>query len=182
MEHYGIINKKGGNPMKRKRNICISIVLLLVLAILFIPIPKKIEQKLYATETQSGEQATLSIDLTFLRFLILEDKMFGNISFENGKQNFVFDCGLSKSNYSVYPTNNEDKEMHVVNGFWYDEHNYTHNGCIAYISIDFDKAMFTFNDSYGNNREYIANIEKNKEVETCNYFKGFVDNPIEVID
>lgn len=168
--------------MKKKRNICISIALLLVLAILFIPIPKKVEKTLYATATQSGEQATIDMNLTFLRFLVLEDKMIGNISFESDKQSLVFGERLSKWFYSVYHTNNEDKKMHALNGFWYDEINNTQNSYAVYIGVDFDKAVLKISDGNGNKKEYIANIDKNKDIETCNYFKGFVDNPIEITD
>lgn len=162
--------------MKKKRNICIAIVLLLVIAILFIPIPQKVEQRLYATDTPSGEQATIDIDLTFLRFLVLKDKMIGNISFDNADQSIVFGGRSSKWAYSVYPTNNEDEQMHVLNGFWYDEINNTYNGYITYIGVDFDKMVLKLLDENGNDREYIANVKKNKETETYNYFIGFVDN------
>ncbi len=157
----------------KKRNIYIVIGVILVLAILFIPIPKKVEQRLYATDTQSGEQAIIDIDLTYLRFLILENKMIGSISLQSDNQSIVFENPWA---YSVYPTNNEDEKMHTINGFWYDKINHSQIGYITYIGVNFDKMVLKMPLGENDKGEYIANIEKGKETETYNYFKGFVDS------
>lgn len=163
--------------MKKKRTICMILVFLAVIAILLIPIPQRIEKTLYATDTQSGAPATITLDLTFYRFLILNDKPVGKITFENDTQKLVFGERLSQWFYHRYPTNNADKQMHALNGFYYDGTTNTQHGYVLYLGVDFDKAVLTLLESNANtNNEYLANVEKNKETETYQYFTGFVKN------
>ena len=149
--------------MKRKLIIC-AIVIVFILVLL--PLPQKVERKFFGENISNGEKISIAIDLNYLRFLLLPDKMYGEITVTSGNKSTVFGEHLSYA--GRYPTNNEDKTIHAFTGFRYDADENTIMSAGIFLSRDFDKILVRDDET-----EYIGNVAENKEEETAAYFVGY---------
>lgn len=149
--------------MKRKWIIC-AIVIVFILVLL--PFPQKVERKFFGENISNDEKISIAIDLSYLRFLLLPDKMYGEITVTSGNKSTVF--GEHLSYVGRYPTNNEEKTMHAFTGFRYDADANKMISAGVYLSRDFDKILVRDDET-----EYIGNVAENKEEETAAYFAGY---------
>lgn len=166
--------------------------LIVILLLLLVPFPKHVETSYFALDSFSGEKATITLDMTYYRFLVLKDKMTGTISVTTPQGTTVYGEHL---NYSgLWPSNNEDKTMHALNGVYFNETSYMHDygdGVLGsrlvgfepvrvFLSPDFTKILLSHQ---GNERpestktkEYIGHQEEGKTDVAATYFIGFTEN------
>ncbi len=172
--------------MKKKIIICGVVIIALVC---LLPFPQKIERTFFGINTFSGEPAEITLSMNYLRFLFLNDKMSGEITVTSEGKTTVY--GSSMFYVGLWPLNNEDKTMHAFTGFYFNPETIMHDygdGVLgskvvgseianAYISRDFNKILLYHVPSEeaqdAEPKQYIGNIEGNKENETVGYFKGY---------
>lgn len=155
--------------MKKKIIICAAVLLALIA---LVPIPKNINRTFYGVETYTDENVNITIDMSYLRFLLLEDKMYGEITVESESESTVY--GEHMSYQGLFPTNNDDKTMHSLAGFRYDIEKDTMLPVVIYLSRDFDKILIS-DRAVGITKQYIGHIEENKAEEVLEYFGGYTD-------
>ena len=155
--------------MKKKIMICVIVVLALIA---LVPIPQNINRTFYGVETYTGENVNIIIDMNYLRFLLLEDKMYGEITVESKNELTVY--GEHMSHQGMFPTNNDDKTMHCFAGFRYDIEKDSMLPVVIYLSRDFDKILIS-DRAVGITKQYIGHIEENKAEEVLEYFVGYAD-------
>lgn len=155
--------------MKKKIIIC-AVIISTIIAL--VPIPKNINQTFYGVETYTGENVNITIDMNYLRFLLLEDKMHGEITVTSKNELTVY--GEHMSYQGLFPTNNDDKTMHFLAGFRYDIEKDTMLPVVIYLSRDFDKILIS-DRAVGITKQYIGHIAKNKTDEVLEYFVGYAD-------
>ena len=174
--------------MKKKLIIC---AIIMASCISLLPFPQNIEQTFHGMNTSNGEKARIRMDMKYLHFLIFKDKIYGEITVTTEKESIVYGKHLSYT--GLYPTNNEDKTMFAFNGVYLNGDTYMRdygNGLLGtdivgfepirvFLSRDFSKIV-VYHSANGKTekkatKQYIGNVEENKEEETLEYFIGFVE-------
>jgi len=159
-----------------KKKIIISAIIIILL-IAFLPFPQKIERTYYGYDTFSGDSIEVTLDMKYLRFLLLKDKMSGEIRVTNGDEVTVYSHGLSY--VGMWPLIKENEDMHVFTGWYFNSYGgktLDSDIAIVYISKDFTKMTIYHvpeNKDY-KTKQYVCNIEDNKLEETIEYFGGFI--------
>lgn len=172
---------------KRIISFCIVVAVLLGL-IALLPYPQRIERTFYGINSFNGEKANISFDMTFLRFLFKRDRMCGEVTVTcGGKKTLYTENDLQYIGY--WPLDNEDKTLHYLGGFYWNTDIVTYNdkgekdigdfeSIRAYLSKDFSKIVIYHEPSEKAEdtepKQYIGNIEENKEEETKQYFGRYI--------
>ena len=186
--------------MKRTKTI-ISVIIILCAFICLLPIPQKIDRDYYSVDIFSNKKAIVSVDITYLNFLFLKDKMRGEIQvFDDGE---IYTYQTDKLFYQGrWPSNNKDGFLHHFSGFYYNpttywgksggiegSHTIGYEITHAHISPDFNKIVMYHREDdelkggqtrkdvglqEAKTRQYVGNTEKGREQETIKYFEGFI--------
>ena len=90
-----------------KKKLIIGLIIVVILCS-FIPIPKTINKTFYGVNTISNEEVSISIDMKYLRFLFLKDKLYGPITVETPNDTFVYGDLL---HYTSYTSMDADRDM-----------------------------------------------------------------------
>ncbi len=166
-----------------------------------LPFPQKIERTFYGIDTIDGQKADIAIDMTYLRFLFLKDKMHGTIDVKTEREAFTYGEHLHYLGQTLSVNNAKDK-AHDLSGWYWNDETYTRdygNGALGtatvgfepllvHMSSDFDKVLILHNagekiDAYNTDdesasqktRRYIGSTDKNKLEEAEKYFTGYYD-------
>lgn len=175
--------------MKKKLIIGFVVVVLLIS---LLPFPQKVDRTFYGVNTQNGEKVDITIDMKYLRFLLLKDKMYGTITVKTETETFSYGEYLHYTGQS-HSENNAGDYAHDFSGWYYNDTVYMReyeNGVISpspigmesllvHISSDLNKILI-LHDTSGEieNREkgrYIGNVNQNQLEETKEYFAGYYD-------
>ena len=174
--------------MKKKIiSFCVVIVALCGL-IALVPYPQKIERTFYSVNSFNGEKATISFDMTYLRYLFRRDRFDGEVTVTCGDKITVYtENDLQYIGY--WPLDNKDEHLHYLGGFYYNTDIVTYNdkgekdigdfeSIRAYLSKDFSKIVLYHEPSEKAEdtepKQYIGNVEENKEQETIQYFGRYI--------
>jgi len=172
--------------MKKKLIIGVGIILILCS---FVPIPQTISKTFYGVNTQNNEEVNISIEMKYLKFLFLKDKLSGTITVNTADGSFTYGDLL---HYTSYTSMNADKDMiHNFSGWYYNDTMYMReyeNGIksqapvgmepvLVHINSSFDKILVLHNTneeiSGQEKGRYIGSSDKSKLEETKEYFIGF---------
>ena len=182
--------------MVRKNAKRIVFVAVIVAAlILFVPFPQKIVQEYRGVDTVNGEKADITLDITYLRFLALRDKMTGTISVKSDTEELVY--GDSLFYQGMYSVREEDC-AHFFSGWYFDEGFYMRRdefgtvgrmiigseSTVGYISADFDKILLLHEDKKltdsvepvtQKRRRFIGAVSEDAIPDALDYFTGHFD-------
>lgn len=160
--------------MKRK---VIILVIAVVLLLVLLPFPQRVEQTYYGVNTASGEKVSISANMHYFRFLILKDKLRGKVTVTQGNQSVIY--GEHLHYQGLWPSNNEDKTFHALVGWRYADE--TKEGkpigfepAHIYLSRDFSKVLIGETRDDGKS-QYVGNTEENRTEETLVYFVGYTN-------
>ncbi len=173
-----------------KKKLIIGFVVLILL-ISLLPFPQNIERTYYGINTENGEKVDIALDMKYLRFLFLNDKMYVTITVKTETETFVYGDHL---NYQGQTFIHQEKDtVHDFSG-WYNNHimymKEYENGAISkmpvgsepllvHISSDFDKILILHNTKgvieTQEDSRYIGSVEQNQLEHTKEYFSGFYD-------
>ncbi len=163
--------------------------LVIVLILLLVPLPKQVDVSFVATDTFSGEKATITLDMTYYRFLVLKDNLTGTVTVTSPEGTWVY--GEHLHYWGLWPSNNEDKSMHAVGGWYLNETSYMHDygdGILGsnlvgfesvqmFLSPDFTRILLSHQGKdlpeSTKRKEYIGHQDESKIDETKAYFTGF---------
>ena len=155
--------------MKKK---IVKYIVIIALFLALVPFPQKIKCEYYGTDVLSNKNASITVDMIYLRFLLLKDKLSGEIVVTSENETVVYGEHM---NYSgLCPTNNADKTMHAIHGFRYDLIDNQMMPVSVYLSRDFNRIAITDREP-GVTKQYIGNIKQNKIEETVEFFSGFIE-------
>lgn len=180
--------------MKKKLLIGFAVVILLIS---LLPFPQSMERTYYGINTENGEKVDIALDMKYLRFLFLKDKMYGTITVKTGEETFTYGEHLHYIGQS-HSKNNAGDYAHDFNGWYYNENMYMKKyedgtvskmpigfeGLLVHISSDFDKILIFHNTTFHNasgeieSREdsrYIGSVKQNQLEDTKEYFSGYYD-------
>lgn len=160
---------------KRILIICIIIAVLLGFAVIT-PYPEKIEKTYYGTETYSGEKATISVDMTYMQYLLRRDKIYGEVTVVCGDKTICYQKDFFQY-IGFWPLDEDPEAIHYFIG-WYWDTDMIRAGRIdsirAYISKDLSRIMIYHhadeNQEDSSPKQYIGNIEEGRNEETKEYF------------
>ncbi len=183
----------------KKKLIVWGVVILLLISLL--PFPQKIERTFYGIDTIDGQKADISLDMTYLRFLFLKDKIYGTIDVKTEKETFTYGEYLHYIGQTL-SVNNENDNAHDFSGWHWNDETYTRdygNGALGtatvgfepllvHMSSDFDKILILHNpgqkiDAHNadeenesqEERRYVGCTDKNQLKEAEKYFIGYYD-------
>lgn len=179
--------------MKKKTKIVIFAIILFSAAICLLPIPQKVERHYYVTDSFGGKKADVYVDMTYLKFLILENKMVGKIQVSNDDINYTYENNkLSHMNYYIYPSNNKDKFIHYFIGSYYNDTTFWNNDLAgvggtdivggeqfyAGISPDFNKIFLYHQQSEKLENpqtwQWIGSTDNENTTDLVEYFTGYI--------
>lgn len=178
--------------MKKKVKIMVFVTVIICAIICLVPIPQKHERHFYATDIFSNEEAEIYVNMTHLRFLLLEDKMLGRIRVVNEELDYTYqsdDLGYL-TYWGEYPSNNEDEFFHAFGILHYNITDYwdTSIGGIkhigwemghSYINPEFDKIILYFaQDEKSENSQtwqWIGSTDKDDKTDLIDYFRGYIN-------
>lgn len=171
-----------------KKKLIIGVVIILILCS-FLPIPQTISKTFYGVNTQNDEKVNISIDMKYLKFLFLKDKLSGTITVDTDDGRFTYGDFL---HYTSYTSMNDDKDMiHNFSGWYYNDTMYMREyedgvksqspvgmePVLVHINSSFDKILVLHNTneeiSGQEKGRYIGSSDKSKLEETKEYFIGF---------
>ena len=175
--------------MKKKLIIGFVVVILLIS---LLPFPQNIERTYYGVNAENGEKVDIVLDMKYLRFLFLKDKMSGTITVKTDKETFTYGEYLNYTGLS-HSKNNDEDYTHDFSGWYYNENMYMkkyENGTVSkmpigfesllvHISSDFNKILILHNITTNGeivgreDRRYIGSVEQNNLEETKEYFSGY---------
>lgn len=174
--------------MKKKIIAFFTVILSLFVITALIPYPQRIKRTYFAVNSFGGEEATITSDITYLRFLFRKNRMVGDITVTSkGETTRYTENELQY--IGLYPLDNEDENLHFLLGFYWNTDIVTHNDIgetesgdfefvRAYLSKDFNKIVLyhTPGDKSKNTepKQYIGNVGKNKYRETFEYFGEYI--------
>ena len=174
--------------MKKKLIIGFVVVILLIS---LLPFPQHIVRTYYGVNTENGEKVDIALDMKHLRFLFLNDKIYGTITVKTETETFTYGDHL---NYLGQYSMLQEKDLaHYFSG-WYTNHTMYmkeyENGAVSkgivgsepllvHISSDFDKILIVHNTKgvieTQKDSRYIGCVEQNQLEHTKEYFSGFYD-------
>ncbi len=179
--------------MKKKLIISfVTIIAGLILLISLLPFPQNIERTYYGVNTKNGENVDISLDMKYLRFLFLKDKIYGTITVKTATETFTYGEHLHYTGQS-HSANNTGDYAHDFNGWYYNETMYMKKyengivskapvgfeGVLAHISSDFNKILILHNTSgeieTQEDSRYIGSVEEGQLEEAKEYFSGYYD-------
>ena len=172
--------------MKKKLIIGLIIVVLLCS---FIPIPKTINKTFYGVNTINNEEISISVEMKYMRFLFLNDNIYGSITVETPNDKFVYGDLL---HYTSYTSMDADRDMiHNFSGWYYNDTLYMReyeNGILSKSPVGMEPLLVHMNSSFdkilimhSTNEEisgqekgrYVGCLDKSKLEEAKDYFIGF---------
>lgn len=174
-----------------KKNLIIGFVVVILL-ISLLPFPQNIERTYYGVNTENGEKVDIVLDMKYLRFLFLKDKISGKITVKTETETFTYGEHLHYTGQS-HSENNAGDYAHDFNGWYYNDTMYMKKyengtvskapigfeGLLVHISSDFGKILI-FHNAHGEikireDSRYIGSVEQNQLEETKEYFSGYYD-------
>ncbi len=175
--------------MKKKLIIGFVVVFLLIS---LLPFPQNIDRTYYGVNTENGEKVDIALDMKYLRFLFLNDKIYGTITVKTETETFAYGEHLHYSGQTP-SVNNANDRAHDFSGWYYNETMYMkkyENGTVSkmpvgfepllvHISSDFTKILILHNKrgeiETQEGSRYIGNVEQNQLEDTKEYFLGYYD-------
>ena len=168
------------------KKVIITVCVVLILLIALVPIPQKVTRTYHAVNTLNGESAEITLDMMYLRFLFLKDRLNGEIAVTSASRTTVY--GEHMYYAGMFPSNHEDVLIHWLTGWHMNEEKSTAGDnivgseqAIAYISRDFNHIVLQHNPrkdaSDPQPREYVGTMEADSLSRTLTLFDGFVKNP-----
>lgn len=175
--------------MKKKFTYALIVTACLICVL---PFPQKVVRRYYGINTETGERVDMELNMKYLRFLLLSDKMYGTVAVKNDTETVVYGehlhyVGQSRSK------NNAGDYAHDFNGWYYNNTMYIKEyedgttskvpvgfeGVSAHISSDFNKILILHNTSgkieNQNGGRYIGSTAQNQQDEAKAYFLGYYD-------
>ena len=119
-----------------KKKLIISFVAVILL-ISLLPFPQNIERTYYGINTENDENVDITLDMKYLRFLFLNDRMYGTITVKNETQTFTYGEHLHYTGLS-HSKNTADDYTHDFSGWYYNEDMYMkkyENGAVSKMPI-----------------------------------------------
>lgn len=179
--------------MKKRTKCVIGILVGIGVLAALLPLPQTVRRQYTAVDTFSGESAELAVDLTYLRFLLWQDRMVGEIrvTAQGGTRTYPTEYLRYQGQW---PANHADT-VHAFSG-WY--RNNTEimaedgNGMMgsqivgpeaayAYISTDFRKIVLYHQQSkkleHARTWQYVGSDGQESLEEAQRYFEGYLHNP-----
>lgn len=161
----------------RKRIIVFCVVILVLFGLIaLLPYPQRIERTFYGVNSFNGEKANISFDMTYFRYLFKRDTISGEVTVTCGEKTTVY-----KENDLLYhgfwPLDNEDETLHFFVGWYLNVDMLPEvqlESLRLYLSKDFNKMVLYHNPEDSEPKQYIGNVEKNKEQETIQYFGEYI--------
>lgn len=184
--------------MKKKLLVWGIVVILLVS---LVPIPQSIDRTFYGVDTINGKDVDISLDVTYLRFLFLKDKIYGTIDVKTEEKTFTYGEDLHYLGQTP-SVNNANDNAYDFSGWYWNDKTYTRdygNGnlgtatvgfepVLVHMSSDFDKILILHtpgqkidehNADEGNEqqekRRFVGCTDKKQLEIAKNYFIGYYD-------
>ncbi len=174
----------------KKKLIIVFVVVILLISLL--PFPQNIVRTYYGVNTENGKKVDIALDMKYLRFLLLKDKMSGTITVKTETETFTYGEHLHYTGQS-HSENNAGDYAHNFNGWYYNDMMYMKKyengtaskmpigfeGLLVHISSGFDKILIfhNANEEIGTREDsrYIGSAEQNQLEEAKEYFAGYYD-------
>lgn len=175
--------------MKKKWIIGIVVIILLIS---LLPFPQKVYRTFYGVNTENGEMVDITLDMTYLKFLFLNNKMSGTITVSTDTETFSYGELLHYTGQS-HSENNAGDYAHDFSGWYYNDTMYMkdyENGVkspspvgmesvMVHISSDFNKILILHNTSgervSRKKSRYIGSVTQDRLEEAKKYFLGYYD-------
>ncbi len=175
--------------MKKKLIFGFVVVFLLIS---LLPFPQNIDRTYHGVNTENGEKVDIALDMKYLRFLFLNDKIYGTITVKTETKTFAYGEHLHYSGQTP-SVNNANDRAHDFSGWYYNETMYMkkyENGTVSKISVGFEPLLVHISSDFTkililhNTRgeietqedsRYIGNVEQNQLEDTKEYFLGYYD-------
>lgn len=179
----------GGDFVKKKLIIGIVVVILLIS---LLPFPQHIERTYYGVNTGNGEKVDIALDMKYLRYLFLNDKIYGTITVKTETETLTYGEYLHYSGQTP-SVNNANDRAHDFSGWYYNENIYMkeyENGAVSEMPVGFEPLLVHISSDFNNililhktsgkietqeDRRYIGSIEQNQLEDTKEYFSGYYD-------
>lgn len=170
--------------MKKKLIVGFVVVIVVIFLISFLPFPQHIERTYYGVNTENGEQVDIALDMKYLRFLFLKDKISGTITVETETETFSYGERLDYTGQTSV-LREEDPGHHFLG--WYrndtvdpgENENPVWEAYMVHISSDFDKILILHHASGDIEAEedsrYIGSVEQSQLEDTKKYFSGYFE-------
>lgn len=172
--------------MKKKLFIFAGI---LILCVLLLPLPEKIEKTYNGVNINTGENVKINAEMRYLKFLVLKNKLYGKITLETEDEKLELGDDLAYT--GLTPANNEDKTVHMLTGWHFNPNTYVKDegkdtqctevegfeAAIVYLSRDFNKILVYHQPKKNGETEpryyTVGDAENDNTEETKTYFAGF---------
>lgn len=175
--------------------------IIIILLVSLLPIPQSIDRTFYGVNTTNGESVDISLDMTYLRFLFLKDKMYGTIDVKTKEETFTYGENLNYIGQTPSVNNAGDK-AHNLSGWYYNDTMYMREyekGIVSpspigmeavsvHLSSDFSKILIFHREGqkiYAHNpneetekrekRRFVGCTDKNQLENAKKYFIGYYD-------
>ena len=79
-----------------------------ILLISLLPFPQKVNRTFYGVNTQNGEMVDITLEMKYLRFLFLKDKLYGTITVDTKTKLFSYGEHLY---YTGRTSINQEKDL-----------------------------------------------------------------------
>lgn len=175
--------------------------IIIILLVSLLPIPQSIDRTFHGVNTTNGESVDISLDMTYLRFLFLKDKMYGRIDVKTKEETFTYGEHLHYIGRTPSVNNAGDK-AHNLSGWYYNDTMYMREyekGIVSpspigmeavsvHLSSDFSKILIFHREGqkiYAHNpneetekrekRRFVGCTDKNQLENAKKYFIGYHD-------
>ncbi len=174
--------------------------ILIILLISLLPLPQRIEKLFYGIDTLNGESVDISLDMTYLRFLFLKEKMYGKIDVKTEEKTFTYGEYMHYLGQTPFVNNAKDR-THNLSGWYYNDTMYMREygeGIVSpspvgmesaaiHLSSDFNKILILHTsgqkidahnadeENERQERRYVGCTDKNQLEDAKKYFIGYYD-------
>ena len=155
--------------MKNKKKWIIGAAIVLALVCL-LPLPRRIEKSYYAQETNSGAQATISLKINLLDFLLLDDIAYGERVFvQLLNREIIFDRH-DIYDYDFRPPSTGEPSMHRLYAFRIVPI-YEGTGTFSRIFASPDFSMFLLQEG---DLQFAGHVQEGKFQDVLNFFEFYI--------
>lgn len=169
-----------------------AIAIILVLLLCLLPLPQRISKTFCGVNTLNNESVDISLDMNYLRFLLLKDELYGKVTVQTASEAFV--CDELHYNGQFPSVSQAGSSTHDFSGWYFNDTMYMRKeedgeaipspvgfeSLILHVSSDFDKILILHNAKSDNGENqtknrYIGGIDEEHIDDAVKYFSGYYE-------